>query len=132
MTVKSAAVLVGLIFIVVGILGYVDNPIVGDSPDAIFHADSTHNMVHIISGAVFLLIAILAPSLTRTFMIIFGLVYLGLGIMGMVNTGEGGMVELLGFLHVNNADNYLHIGLGVVILLLALTTQRRTDVQRQY
>ncbi|MEI9959104.1 MAG: hypothetical protein WDM90_22950 [Ferruginibacter sp.] len=34
--------------------------------------------------------------------------------------GTHGMGELFGFLHVNGADNYLHVGLGVVILLAGM------------
>ena len=85
MTSKNAALLIGFIFIAVGILGYVDNPVIGSSEDAIFHADSVHNMVHIISGALFILIAMFSPSFARTFMTIFGIVYLALGIIGLVN-----------------------------------------------
>jgi len=62
MTAKTAAIFIGLIFIAVGLLGYVDNPIVGTSEGAIFHTDSVHNIVHIISGALFLLVALAAPG----------------------------------------------------------------------
>jgi hypothetical protein len=126
MTAKNAALVIGLVFIAVGLLGFIDNPIVYDSPDAIFHADSTHNMVHIASGVLFVLIALASPASARTFMIVFGLVYLALGIWGMATIGSEGMTTLLGFLHVNGNDNYLHIALGIVILLAALASRRRT------
>ena len=124
MTARTAALLIGVIFIAVGILGFVDNPIVGDSENAIFHADSTHNMVHIVSGALFVLIALAAPALAGTFMVIFGLVYLGIGILGMINMGNESMGTVLGFLHVNGNDNYLHIGLGLVILIAGIATRK--------
>lgn len=125
MTAKSAALLIGIVFIAVGLLGFVNNPIVGDSQDAIFHADTVHNMVHIISGALFVLIAISAPAFAGTFLIVFGLVYLVIGLVGLANIGSEGMGEVFGFLHVNGADNYLHIALGIVIALLGLITRRR-------
>ena len=53
MTTKTAAILIGIVFIAVGLLGFVSNPIIGESESAIFHADSVHNMVHIISGGAF-------------------------------------------------------------------------------
>ncbi|MGB8191610.1 MAG: DUF4383 domain-containing protein [Chitinophagaceae bacterium] len=124
MTSKTAALLIGVIFIAVGLLGYINNPIIGDSPDAIFHADSTHNMVHIVSGALFVLVALAAPAAAKGFMILFGIVYLLIGIVGLSAIGSDGMAKILGFLHVNGNDNYLHIGLGVVIVLLGLTTRR--------
>jgi predicted membrane protein len=125
MTSKTIATLIGVIFIAVGILGYIDNPIVGDSANAIFHADSTHNMVHIVSGVLFLLVAMAAPAAASGFMIVFGLVYLALGVLGMTSIGDQGMTTLVGFLHVNGNDNYLHIALGLVILIAGFATRRR-------
>jgi len=84
-----------------------------------------HNIVHIVSGALFLLIAIAAPGSAATFLKLFGIVYLGLGIYGMATMGSAESKELLGFLHVNKADNYLHIGLGIVIFLAGLMRPRR-------
>ena len=117
MTTKTAAILIGLIFIAVGLLGYIDNPIVGTSDGAIFHADSVHNIVHIVSGALFLLVALAAPGSASGFLKLFGLVYLAIGIIGFVQYGTSGMGKVLGFLHVNGADNFLHVGLGIVIFL---------------
>lgn len=117
MTAKTAAILIGLIFIAVGLLGYIDNPIVGTSDGAIFHADSVHNIVHIVSGALFLLVALAAPGSAGGFLKLFGLVYLIIGIIGFVQYGTTGMGKVLGFLHVNGADNFLHVSLGIVIFL---------------
>jgi hypothetical protein len=125
MTAKTAALLIGIIFIAVGLLGFIDNPIVGTSENAIFHADTVHNMVHIISGVLFVLVAMAAPGATGGFLILFGIVYLAIGVIGLVSFGGEGMGKVLGFLHVNGADNYLHIALGVVILLAGLATKRR-------
>ena len=117
MNTKTAAILIGIIFIAVGILGFVSNPIVGNSHDAIFHTDGVHNGVHIASGVLFLLVAFAAPASTGFFLKLFGIVYLGLGILGLATIGNQDMIKLLGFLPVNGADNYLHIGLGIVIFL---------------
>ena len=125
MTARTAALAIGIIFIVVGLLGFIDNPIVGSSGNAIFHADTVHNMVHIISGILFVLVAMAAPASASTVMVIFGIVYLVIGILGITSVGEDGMAKLLGFLHVNAADNYLHIALGIVIALAGMITRRR-------
>jgi hypothetical protein len=117
MNTKTAAIIIGIVFLAVGALGFVSNPIVGSSADAIFHTDQTHNIVHIASGALFLLIALAAPGSAAGFLKLFGIVYLGLGIYGVATMGDEAIKKLLGFLHVNKADNYLHIGLGLVIFL---------------
>ena len=126
MTARTAAILIGVIFIAVGLLGYVDNPIVGTSEGAIFHADSVHNIVHIVSGVLFLLVALAAPGSAAGFLKLFGLVYLAIGIVGFVQYGTSGMGKVLGFLHVNGPDNYLHVGLGVLIFLLGVLKSRAT------
>ena len=117
MNTKTAAILIGLAFLVVGALGFISNPIVGESENVIFHADKVHNIVHIVSGVLFLLVGMAAPSAAGGFLKLFGIVYLGLGIWGLVQMGDASMTTLLGFLHVNANDNYLHIGLGLLIFL---------------
>jgi hypothetical protein len=124
MTAKTLALVIGVIFIAVGLLGFVSNPVIGESPDAIFHADATHNYVHIVSGVLFVLVALAAPAFSGSFMKIFGIIYLAIGIMGLVKFGTDGMGELFGFLHVNGPDNLLHIGLGVVIFLAGFARTR--------
>lgn len=126
MNTKTASLIIGITFIAVGLLGFVPNPIVGSSHNAIFHADAVHNMVHIISGALFLIVAFAAPARTGLFLKVFGIVYLLLGVIGLVTIGSEGMTDLLGFLPINGADNYLHIGLGIGIFLAGLLPQNKT------
>jgi hypothetical protein len=117
---KNASLIIGIIFLAVGFLGYTSNPVISDSHEALFHADSTHNIVHLVSGALFILIALAATAYASLFMKIFGLVYLVLGVWGAAVIGSEGSTTLLGFLHVNGADNYLHIALGIIIFLAGL------------
>ncbi|HKZ38377.1 MAG TPA: DUF4383 domain-containing protein [Chryseolinea sp.] len=128
MTAKTAALIFGIIFIAVGLLGFIDNPVIANSEKAIFHADTVHSTVHIISGVLFVLIAFAAPAFSATFMIIFGIVYLAIGIIGFASIGQEGMGKVLGFLHVNGADNYLHIALGIVISLAGIATRKKLVV----
>jgi hypothetical protein len=124
MKAKSAAIFWGIIFIAVGLLGYVSNPIIADSDTALFHADSVHNLVHIVSGVLFLVFGFAMPASAKGFLIVFGIVYLLLGVWGLVSFGTTGMGVLMGFLHVNGADNFLHIGLGLVIFLTGALARR--------
>ena len=123
---KTAALLIGLVFILVGILGHFDNPIIGPSHDAIFHTDGVHNIVHLVSGALFLFVALAMPASAPVFLKIFGIVYLLLGVLGLFTIGSEGTTKLLGFLHVNGADNWLHIALGLIIFLAGMIKPRRT------
>jgi len=114
---KTASLIIGIAFIVVGLLGFISNPIVGDPDKAIFHTDTLHNIVHIVSGVLFLFVALAMPVSAPVFLKVFGIIYFLLGVLGLIIFGTAGMGKLLGFLHVNGADNFLHIGLGIIIFL---------------
>lgn len=120
MNTKSASLLIGVVFIAVGLLGFIPNPIIADSHDAIFHADAVHSTVHIVSGILFVVFALAMPSRVAVFMKVFGVVYFMLGVMGLFKIGSEGMTQLLGFLHVNGPDNYLHIALGLLIFFASM------------
>ena len=114
---KTSSLIIGIAFIAVGLLGFISNPIVGDPDKAIFHADTLHNIVHIVSGVLFLFVALAMPVSAPVFLKVFGIIYFLLGVLGLIIFGTAGMGKLLGFLHVNGADNFLHIGLGIIIFL---------------
>jgi hypothetical protein len=120
MNTKTASMVLGFIFIALGLLGFVPNPVIANSHDAIFHADTVHSMVHIISGILFLVFAFAAPGRAGLLLKVFGAVYFLLGVMGLFTTASDEMTRLLGFLHVNSGDNHLHVALGVVILLAGM------------
>lgn len=115
--------IIGFVFIAVGILGFIPNPIIADSHEAIFHADAVHSSVHIVSGLLFVIFSLGAATYAATFMKVFGVIYFMIGILGLINAGTDGMTRVLGFLHVNGADNILHIVLGVVIFAASMIRQ---------
>jgi len=116
MKTKTASLLLGIIFLAAGLLGFVPNPIIG-MHDAIFHADTVHSIVHIVSGLFFLFFALAMPEKAHVFMMAFGAIYFLIGVLGMINIGSEGTTQLLGFLHVNGADNYFHMGMGAISFL---------------
>jgi len=110
MTAKAAAIIIGIVFLAVGILGFIPNPLV--SPDGIFAVNSMHNLVHLVSGVVILWGAYgFGAALGLK---IIGIVYAIVAILGFFMVGEDQM--LLGLIHVNEADKWLHVVLAVVIL----------------
>lgn len=117
MKTKTASIIIGIIFLAVGLLGFTSNPLIGMADGALFHADTTHSIVHIVSGLLFVLVALAFPAYAPLVLKIFGAVYFLLGVLGMFNIGSEGTTQLLCFLNVNGPDNYLHIGLGLLIFL---------------
>jgi hypothetical protein len=110
---KTAALVIGIIFIVVGLLGFVPNPLV--SPTGIFAVNTAHNLVHLATGAVIIAGAYSAFGARNT-LLVFGAVYAVVAIAGFIPALMTGGNMLLGFIHVNEADKWLHVALAIVIL----------------
>jgi hypothetical protein len=108
---KTAALILGVVLIIVGVLGYIKNPLIGEY--GIFLTNNMHNLVHIISG-IFLLIGVytaLSPSLALK---ILGVVYAIVAVLGfvMMKGGDGVMFGIA----MNMMDHWLHVALAIVIL----------------
>ena len=50
--------------------------------------------------------------------------HLLLGVTGLISYGTDGFGKVLGILHVNGADNLLHVGLGLLILIAGISSRR--------
>jgi Domain of unknown function (DUF4383) len=107
---RNVAFVLGVVLLIVGVLGYVPNPIVG--PAGFFVTNSLHNLVHIISG-ILLLIGVytaLGPSLALK---ILGIVYAIVAVLGFVMM-KG---DMLFGIQMNMMDHWLHVVLAIVLLL---------------
>ena len=118
MTTKLAATVLGVIFLIVGGLGFVPNPIVGE--DGIFVVNQAHNLVHLASGVVLLAGAFM--NLGALALKVMGLVYVAVAVLGFVITGD----MLLGDIDINQADRYLHVALAAVLLLAGFALPSET------
>jgi hypothetical protein len=112
--IKGAAILFGLVFLVVGILGYVPAATNNEMLLGIFHVNPAHNIVHLASGAVFLLCGLAGPGPSRTFFQIFGIVYALVAVLGFYYGDQ----PILGVIANNMADVWLYVALAVVMLIL--------------
>jgi len=112
--VKSAAVLFGVVFLLVGILGFVPAVTKDQMLLGIFHVNAAHNCVHLLSGVVALFCGMTSLGASLWYFRIFGLVYGLVAVMGFF-VGDG---MLLGLISNNTADTWLHVGIAAVSLLL--------------
>src|SRR3954462_5623099 len=127
--VQSLAALGGLVFLLVGILGFIpgitthysDLGFAGHDSDAkllgIFKTSVLHNLVHIAFGVGILMAR--TPEGARTYLIGGGVAYLTVWLIGAI----GG----LDWLPVNAADNWLHIVLGAGMIALGFVTGREVS-----
>jgi len=145
MAVQAAALLVAGGFLVIGVLGFIPGATTdydllewsghhsGAKLFGIFAISGLHNIVHLVSGVVgFALARTYAAS--RAYFLGGGLVYLALWLHGLF-MNQGSRANLL---PVNGADNWLHFGLAIGMVLLGLTlagqrdpTKRRLRTRKQ-
>jgi hypothetical protein len=105
---RTFALVLGVVLLLVGILGFVLVPDHGLLL-GIFAVNPAHNAIHVLTGI--LGIAAAYGGWARTFCQAFGIVYLLVAALGFVAVDAQGM--LLGLIHTNMADNILHLLIGV-------------------
>ena len=131
--VRTMAGLVGAVFLLVGILGFVPGitepydklAFAGNGSDAkllgLFEVSILHNIVHLLFGVAGLAMAKNTKSAT-TYLIGGGIIYLVLTVYGFVVGNSAA-----NFVPVNMADNFLHLVLGVAMIALGLPGRRAMD-----
>jgi hypothetical protein len=131
--VQSLAALVGMVFVAVGVLGFVpgitthygDLSFAGHGSGAkllgLFQVSILHNIVHLLFGIVGLALARTWEG-ARSFLIGGGAVYLVLWILGLVGGAD--------WIPSNSADNWLHFVLGVGMIGLGFATARGRETRR--
>src|SRR2546421_1905171 len=118
--VKTMAVLFGVVFLLVGILGFVPAVTKDQMLLGIFHVNAAHNAVHLLSGAVALFAGMTSAGASRTYFRVFGVIYGVVAVMGFF-VGDG---MLLGLISNNTADTWLHVVIAAVSLLLGFMPAR--------
>lgn len=111
---KSVTILFGATFILVGLFGFVPNPLV--APDGLFAVNAVHNLVHIVTGAAFLAGALAFAGKSRLTLRTIGIGYIAVTILGFLTTGD----KLLWIIHINEADRWLHLLLAAAILAASM------------
>jgi hypothetical protein len=113
LTALSVAWVFAASFYAAAAIGFIPNPLLG--PDGLFVTNAAHNIDHLLTGVGFTVVALAGSRASVVFMQAFGVIYLLTGVVGFLATGHGGDGHLLGLVHLNTLDNFLHPGLGVVI-----------------
>jgi len=113
---KTVCKILGVVLLLVGILGFTH---VLDSLGAhVGPSYAAHNAVHIVSGVIALYFGFAGSAgAARGFCILFGLVYLLLGVCGwFLGTGPEHMFPIGSLLMLGKMDHIIHILLGVIFL----------------
>jgi len=107
---RNIALAFGYTFIVVAALGFVPNPLV--SPHGVFAVNLAHNLVHLLTGAAFVAGAYVFRGKEQSVILALGTLYFAVAILGFFTKGD----MLLGIVHINEADRWLHLRLAIVII----------------
>lgn len=116
---KTVCKILGVAFLLIGVAGFAAPTLLG------FHLSPVHNVIHIVSGVVALYFGF-AGSLSgaRGFCLVFGLVYLALGLFGMLmGDAANNRMWHMGPLELGMADHGLNLFLGAIFLAGGLFTK---------
>lgn len=124
--VQQAAFLSGVVFLIVGILGFIPGittnygamEFAGHESRAmllgIFQVSVLHNIVHLLFGVAGIATSKTAPK-ARQFLLVGGIIYLALWLYGLVVAQD----SAANFVPLNSADNWLHLLLGAGLVALS-------------
>lgn len=130
--IRTAALVVGAVFLLVGILGFIPGittdydtlTFAGHHSEAallgIFQVSILHNIVHLVFGVAGILLARTAAT-AFLYLVAGGAIYLVLWVYGLVIDQDSGA----NFVPVNTADNWLHFVLGVGMIAVGLLLRNR-------
>ncbi len=130
---RTAALVFGIVFLLVGILGFVPALTPGGALLGLFMVNGLHSIVHLLFGVFGIAAAFTGYS--RLYNKVGGVIYLVLAVVGFIALlgvsalAPNGM--LLGLVMINMADNFLHLVLGLVLAYVGFAVNSsRTVPQR--
>ncbi len=134
---QTAALVVGVVFVLVAILGFVPGittpfdelGAAGHESRAkllgLFQVSVLHNIVHGLFGVGIIMSRTRAGA--KNFLIGGGVIYLVLVVVGLFIANKE---EAINFVPINTADNFLHLGLGIGMVALGVLLSRDNRIAR--
>jgi hypothetical protein len=92
----------------------------------IFMVNTPHNILHVVSGAIFLIAAMIGAGAARLWFQVFGLVYAGMAAWGF-QVGDG---VICGVISNNQYDSWGHAALALAMLLIGFALPKQAPTSR--
>lgn len=136
--VQFAALAFGVVFLLVGLAGFIPGitanydtmQFAGHHSEAmllgIFQVSILHNIVHLLYGVAGVVMA-RTGRLARLYLLVGGVVYLALWIYGLAIDHE----SAANFVPLNTADNWLHLVLGITMVISSYLRRDHPDRRAQ-
>ena len=122
LTSKNICIAFGSVFVLVGFLGFIPIPIV--SAEGLFETNVMHNLVHVLTGSAFLFGGLAMEGREGFALNVITAAYFGVALLGFMTNGN----MLLGLVHINEADRWLHLGLAIAMLVGAVASSKQRPV----
>jgi hypothetical protein len=123
---KKLAIVFGIVFVAVGILGFVPGVTTNGHLLGIFHVNAAHNLVHIVSGILALMVGFVSEHASRLYFRWFGLIYGLVALLGLIQ----GERPLLGVIANNYADVVLHFVIAAAALIIGFAVTEHRPVEQ--
>lgn len=120
--IQKLAWVFGIVFLLVGLAGFVPALTQGGMLLGIFEVDPLHNVIHLLSGAL-AIGAVLAGNYARLYFQAFGVVYAIVAVVGFM---QGDTV--LGLISTNMADHVLHLVIAAAALYVGFGMKEESMV----
>ncbi len=111
---RPFAFIIGIIFLIFGVAGFVPQLIVHDHLMEVFRVNTGLNVLHVASGVLAFIAGFSTRFIVRLYFQIFGVLYAILALLGFVY-GEG---EIFTVLANNSPDTWFHVIIAIPCLIL--------------
>jgi hypothetical protein len=120
MMLRRFCLIFGIVFILLGIAGFIPPLTRHHWLSDVFEVSSVRNLIYILTGLIGLSTSTSA-GYAKLYFKIFGLIYALMAIFGFALNGN------LGLLHVNLADSFFHLIVAIIALYLGFTCKIPTS-----
>lgn len=119
--IRTLGIVWGILFLIGGILGFVPGVTNDGLYFGIFIVNTPHNLLHVASGAIFLIASMAGAGAARLWFQIFGFVYAAMTLWGFW-IGDG---MICGIISNNIYDSWGHAALALMMLLIGFAIPRQ-------
>ena len=113
---KTIVMVLGVVVLLVGVIGYFNNPVL-----SLFPVNGLHNLVHLAIGVLLIIFAMRGDAGASMIAKVMGIVFALVAILGFLAPDL--MADLLA---IDMADNWLHVVLAIVFLWIGFGMKPKT------
>ena len=124
MSARIISIILGLILIALGAVGFVPGQKFVGAEDAIIRVDLLHNVLFLAAGVLLLIL----PSIIggRQSLLLMGVIFAAIAVLGFLHPGDPYLINNM--IAMTDTDRYLHTAIAAVLLLAGLVFSNHRDM----